>query len=118
MQRATYLQMQMCHNDWPSNRWFEKKQFDAKCTITNTNIVEQKWLSRYLWPTQITYDRGKEFIGHEFQHMVKHDYGIKPEPISVRNLQANAIVKSIHQVIANMIQTFELGTSYLDIEDP
>ena len=58
------------------------------------------------------------FIGHEFRHMVSHDYGIKPKPISVRNPQANAIVEFIHQVIANIIWTFELGSIYLDVEDP
>ena len=57
------------------------KQFDDKCAITNATFVEQKWLSRYLWPNQITCDRGNEFIGHKFQHMVKHDYGIRPKPI-------------------------------------
>ena len=50
--------------------------------------------------------------------MVKHGYGIKFKPITVRNSQANTIVGSIHQVHANMICTLELGTDYLDIEDP
>ena len=76
--------------------WFEIKQFDDKFTITIANIVEQKWLSRYPRHTQITYDSGIKFIGHDFWHMVKHDNGIKNKPISVRNLQANAIVEHIH----------------------
>ena len=49
---------------------------------------------------------------------MRHDYGIKPKPISVINLQAIAIVEHNHQVIANMIWTFELETNYLDIKDP
>ena len=40
------------------------------------------------------------------------------DSISVRNLQANAMVERIHQVIANMIRTFELESNYLDEEDP
>ena len=50
--------------------------------------------------------------------MLVNDYGIKRKPITVRNPQANAIVERIHQVIANMIRTFELESNYLDEEDP
>ena len=50
--------------------------------------------------------------------MVGHDYGIKCKPITVRNPKANALVEQIHQVIANMVQTFDLKLNYLDKEDP
>jgi hypothetical protein len=50
--------------------------------------------------------------------MIKHDYGIKGKPITVRNPQANAIVERIHQVIGNIIRTFELENNYLDEEKP
>ena len=82
------------------------------------NIAEQEWFARYLWPTQVTFDRGSKFIGQDFKHMLVHDYGVKRKPITVRNPQANAIVERIHQVIANMVRTFELETNYLDVEDP
>jgi len=102
----------------PATGWFELHQYDDKRSITVANIVEQEWFSRYPWPTQITYDRGSEFIGTDFQDMIKNDYGIKGKPITVRNPQANAIVERIHQVIANMIRTFELENNYLDEDDP
>ena len=50
--------------------------------------------------------------------MIKDDYWIKNKPITVRNHQANAIVERIHQVIANIIRTFELEDNYLDEDDP
>ena len=50
--------------------------------------------------------------------MLVHDYGIKRKPITVRNPQANAIVERIHQVIANMVRTFELEANYLDVDNP
>ena len=50
--------------------------------------------------------------------MLSEDYGIKRKPITVRNPQANAIVERIHQVIGNMIRTFELEDNYLDNQDP
>ena len=50
--------------------------------------------------------------------MIKEDYSIKGMPITVRNPQANAIVERIHQVIGNIIRTFDLEENYVDEEDP
>ena len=102
----------------PATGWFEIQQYDDKKSITVANILEQEWFSRYPWPSQITFDRGSEFIGQDFQKMIKEDYGIKPKPITVRNPQANAIVERVHQVIGNIIRTFELESNYLDDSNP
>ena len=102
----------------PATGWFEICQYDDKESITIANIVEQEWLSRYPWPTQITFDRGSEFMGADFQRMITEDYGIKKKPITVRNPQANSIIERVHQVIGNMIRTFELEDNYLDETDP
>ena len=101
----------------PATGWFEIHQYNDKRSITVANIAEQEWFSRYPWPTQVTYDRGSEFIGKDFQSMIKNDYGIKGKPITVRNPQANAIVERVHQVIGNIIRTFELESNYLDEDD-
>jgi hypothetical protein len=102
----------------PTTGWFEIHQYDDKISITVANIAEQKWFSRYPWPTQITYDRCSEFIGKYFQSLIKNDYGIKGTPLTIRNPQANAIVERVHQVIRNIIRTFELESNYLDEDDP
>ena len=102
----------------PATGWFEIHPYDDKKSITVANIVEQQWLSRYPWPTQVTFDRGSEFIGKDFRNMIKNDYGIKQKPITVRNPQANAIVERVHQTIGNIIRTFELQENYLDEDDP
>ena len=102
----------------PATGWFEIHQYDDKRSITVANIAEQEWFSRYPWPTQVTFDRGSEFIGKDFRKMIQDDYGVKGKPITVRNPQANAIVERVHQVIGNIIRTFELETNYLDEEDP
>jgi transposase InsO family protein len=98
--------------------WFEIQQYDDKKSVTVANIVEQEWLSRYPWPTQITFDRGSKFIGQDFQKMIKEDYAVKAKPITVRNPQASAIVERVHQVIGNIIRTFELESNYLDEDNP
>lgn len=102
----------------PATGWFEIHQYDDKRSITVANITEQEWFSRYPWPTQVTFDRGSEFIGQDFQKMIKEDYGVKGKPITVRNPQANAICERIHQVIGNIIRTFELENNYIEEEDP
>ena len=50
--------------------------------------------------------------------MIKEDYGVQPKPITVRNPQANAIVERVHQVIGNIIRTFELEHNYMDDDNP
>src|SRR5688500_15805739 len=102
----------------PASGWFEIHQYDDKRSITVANIAEQEWFSRYPWPTQVTFDRGNGFIGKDFTKMLVTDYGIKRKPITIRNPQANGIVERIHQVIANMVRTYELETNYLDEDNP
>ena len=102
----------------PATGWFEICQYDDKRSVTVANIAEQEWFSRYPWPTQISFDRGSEFIGQDFKDMIKKDYGIKGKPITTRNPQANSVIERIHQVLANMVRTFELENKYLDKEDP
>jgi hypothetical protein len=101
----------------PATGWLEIHQYNDTIFVTVANIAKQEWLSRCPWPTQITYDRGSDFIGKDFQSMIKHDYGIKGKPITVRNPQANAIVERDHQVIGNIIQSFELESIYLEEDD-
>jgi len=93
-------------------------RYEDKWSITIANIVKLTWLSKYPWHTLFTYDRGSELIGHEFRNVIRNDYGIKCKPITVRNPQANAIVERVHQVIGNMLRTFELENNYLDETDP
>ena len=102
----------------PATGWFEIQEYDDKKSISIANIVEQSWLARYPWPTKVIFDRGSEFTGHHFQDMIKDDYGLTCKPISTRNPQANAIIERVHQVIGNIIRTFELEDNYLDEEDP
>ena len=61
----------------PATGWFEIHQYDDKRAITIANIAEQEWLCRYPWPTQVTFDRGSEFMGEEFKRMLSEQYGIK-----------------------------------------
>jgi hypothetical protein len=50
--------------------------------------------------------------------MIKNDYGIKAKATTVRNPQANAMIERIHQVLSNLIRTFNLEQNYVDEQDP
>jgi hypothetical protein len=100
----------------PATGWFEIAQYNDKQSYTIANIVDTTWFSRYPLPSQVIFDRGTEFIGHDFQHMLSEVYNIKKKPITVRNPQANAIVERVHQVLGNILRTFELEDS--DSDDP
>ena len=91
----------------PATGWFEIQQIPNKESHTVAEVVEQTWLSRYPWPTQIILDRGSEFM-RDFTRMMTEDYGVKKKPITARNPQANSIIERVHQTIGQMIRTMEV----------
>ena len=102
----------------PATSWFEMREIKTKTALNVANVVEQAWLTRYPWPTQIIFDRGTEFMG-EFARMARDDYGLKTKPITTRNPQANAIIERAHQTIGNMIKTITTDPNLeLEEEDP
>ena len=50
--------------------------------------------------------------------MVTNDYGIKQKPSLVRNPQSNAIIEHIHQMIGNILRSFDLTQIEIDEDDP
>jgi len=99
----------------PATGWFEMKEIKTKSADVVSNVVDQTWLTRYPYPTILTYDRGPEFMA-EFAKMITEDYGIKRKGITTRNPQANAIIERVHQTLGNIIRTFDYDD--LDMDDP
>ena len=60
-------------------------------------------------PQQIAFDHGTKFMA-EFAKMCQNDNGLKRKPITNRNPHPNAIIKRIHQMIGNIIGTFDVST--------
>ena len=79
---------------------------DTEFLVLRTDSVRRALVSG--WPVLNTFNRGSEFISQDFQKMIKEDYAVKAKPRTVRNPQANAIAERVHQVIGNIILTFEL----------
>ena len=67
----------------PATSWLEIAQITNKEAITIAQTIELVWFTRYPWPQQIVFDRGKEFMG-EFREMVTKDYHVKAKPITTR----------------------------------
>lgn len=57
-------------------------------------------------------------MGQAFKDMCKKECIIKYKFITTPNPQANSIIERVHQVIANLCQTFELEENYMDTDDP
>ena len=91
--------------------WFEIAKHEDKIAISITNLVETTWLSRYPRPIEITYDQGKEFIGHKFRKsLIEMKYGITTKPSTSGNFMSNAVLERIFQVLVNQIKNFNIST--------
>ena len=78
-------------------------RIDNKSSENITQLFANTWLSRYPWPAQVIHDNGGEFIGHEFQDMLR-TLGITAKPTTVKNPQANAIVERLHKTMADILR--------------
>jgi hypothetical protein len=99
----------------PATGWFEMEQISNKTTAEVADICKTTWFTRCPLPQRITLDRGTEFMA-EFAKMVKNDCGLKLEPVTTKNPQANAITERVHQTIGNIIRTFNVQS--MDFDDP
>ena len=42
----------------PVTGWFKIMEYNNKHVITIPNLVKTKWLTIYIWPTELTYGQG------------------------------------------------------------
>jgi len=64
----------------------------------------QTWLARYPRYEKVIHDNGGEFIGPEFQSVLRA-YEICSANTSSKNPQANAVCERMHQTVANILRT-------------
>ena len=101
----------------PATGWFHVTSIKTKSADVIANKLEQTWLSKYHWPTKIILDRGTEFT-KEVIEMIEKGYRITRSPITTRNPQANSILERAHQTISNILRTFQVNNSELDLDNP
>ena len=94
-------------------------QYDEKRVISITNLVGTTCWTRYHIPKEITYGQGSEFIGHEFRtYLINDRYKITDKPSALGNTTTNAILEQIHQVLGNLVQTYNIKDTYVDDYSP
>jgi hypothetical protein len=71
-----------------------------------SNVVYTTWLSRYPRCQYLIYDNRSKFKVHFCA--ICGIYGIKHKPTSVKNLQGNAVLNPIHDVVMNMLHKAEI----------
>ena len=100
----------------PATGWFEMKEIGAPDSATTAAAMDDVWFSRYPRPQIIGFDGGSEFKS-VFEETIAN-YGLEKHPTTAYNPQANGIIERVHQVITDMLRTFELEEQDLDEKDP
>ena len=91
--------------------WFEIAQYEDRRAISTANLVETTWMYRYPRLIRSTYDKGKEFIGHEFRiSLIEMECGITAKPSTSENPMFKAVLEIIQQVLGNLVRTFKIST--------
>jgi hypothetical protein len=87
------------------------------CTSAHAaTVFTNTWLAQYPKPTTSIYDQGSEFIGWPFQHMLEQ-YNIQHQPTIVKNPQANAKCKHMHQALGNSLHVLKQWTPPNHLDD-
>ena len=95
--------------------WVEIIPITTKKSETINDLFIQEWLRRYPRPSRVIFDSGGEFDNESF-HTTCLLWHIKPDPITVKNPRANAIVERMHRVLGDMLRV-QIATKHPK-EDP
>jgi hypothetical protein len=104
--RNRTVQLLLLHCIDPVTRWLEltRLRIGKEAEVVALEF-DRTWLSRYPRPLRCLHDQGPEF-GSEFTDLLA-SYGIENAPTKVKHPQANAILERSHQVVANMLRTYD-----------
>jgi transposase InsO family protein len=100
----------------PATGWFEVSALPNQTAQACADAFDDTWLARYPRPQYIGFDNGNEYKA-TFKTMIKN-MGIKPVRSLEYNPQSNGIVERVHQVLGDMLRTFELEERELDEHNP
>jgi transposase InsO family protein len=100
----------------PATSWFEIAEIRDKSSEGNAKMLSQTWFCRYPRPKRCIHDNRSEFLGKEFQELLK-SYGIKSVAKTVKNSQAN-FVERVHQTLRKMLRSHEIDKFEFDQQEP
>jgi transposase InsO family protein len=87
----------------PFTSWPEIVPIYTKQAPYIRDFILQQWLRRYPRPSRIIFDQGTEFDNAWLYALCKR-WNIKPEPITVKNPRANAIIERLHRTLGDMLR--------------
>ena len=100
----------------PATGWFEIKAVANAQANEIQAAFDDVWLSHYPRPQYLGYNNGNEYK-KEFEQM-RRNYRMQKRTSLEYNPQSNGIIERVHQVIGDMLRTFELEEMELDENDP
>ena len=85
----------------------------------NSNInakLSRNYVDNYIsYTNRIMYDQGSEFFVHEFRKsLIKIKYWITAKPCTLGNPTSNVILEQIHQVLGNLVRTYNIKETYAE----
>jgi hypothetical protein len=83
-----------------------KQPYFDMSSATVRNLINRTWFSNYPCSQYTIYDNGSEIKLH-FETLCD-SYGLKHEPTSIENPQANAILERVHLTIIATLHTADL----------
>lgn len=90
----------------PATGWFEIKDVVSATAGEIQVAFDDVWLARYPRPQYLGFDNGGEYK-KEFEQL-RCNYGMTKKPSLEYNPQSNGIIERVHQVLGDMLRTFEL----------
>jgi transposase InsO family protein len=100
----------------PATGWFEVKDLPNASAAACEAAFDDVWLSRYPRPQYLGYDNGSEYK-KSFETLRKN-YSLKKKRSLEYNPQSNGIIERVHQVLNDILRTFELEEMELNNDDP
>ena len=79
-------------------------------------LFESTWISRYPRPHKVVFDKGSDFK-QKCTPLLNY-FDIKPVLTTIKNLQYNALVERVHQVILNILVTIDIYNNIFNHIDP
>jgi cleavage and polyadenylation specificity factor subunit 1 len=98
-----------------ATRWIEIVRIHDKSSENIALLFDRVWLSRYPRPLKVIHDQGTEFKS-EFTELLD-SLGIEDVTTTIKNPRANAILERTHDVIANMLRTYDFENQMIDGKD-
>lgn len=95
-----------------ATRWIEIVRVHSKDSENVALLFDRWWINRYPRPTKVIHDSGTEFSG-EFRELLEST-GIEDVTTTVKNPRANAILERVHDVIGNMLRTYDFENQFID----